>query len=101
MRPLLWSDLRALARALLMVPKGARAALCAQVLREADAADRYVQRMGRDHPTWGNGTLLAAAARLPMAAEPALSDPDYCACCLLVLQQYQADRLSRSCSAAR
>ncbi|MFD2739868.1 hypothetical protein ACFSUD_09830 [Sulfitobacter aestuarii] len=92
MRAVLHSDLIAAARALLLVPRDERPALCETMLREADWADRFTRRLGRMHPLWGNGTLLAAARRRDWADEPRVNQPDYCACLLLVLQALAARR---------
>ncbi|MFC6637846.1 hypothetical protein [Sulfitobacter sediminilitoris] len=55
------------------------------MLREAEWADRFTQRLGKVHPVWGNGTLSDAASRRPLAFEVPLDDPEYCACLALVL----------------
>jgi hypothetical protein len=87
MRAVLHSDLVAAARALLAVPPQARGALCRHLLEKADWADRYVRRLRRVHPEWGNGTLADAARRVGLAAEPSFSDRTYRACFLIVLGQ--------------
>ncbi|MFT6673958.1 MAG: hypothetical protein ACJAVM_000129 [Sulfitobacter sp.] len=92
MRRVLWSDVQAAARAVLAVDSPARAAFCGALLRQAAAADRYTRRLKRDHPHWGNGTLLAAARHYPLADERSFDDPDYCACCLIVMGQIQQHR---------
>ncbi len=51
-------------------------------------ADRYVKRFGRFHTRWGNGSLLAAARRHPMPAEPSFSDPLFCASMVTVLTAF-------------
>lgn len=84
MRRVLHGDVTSLARVLLRVPPGRRAALCARVLQEADWADRHVRRLGRVHPLWGDGTLMSAARKRALADEPELSDPAYCSCLELV-----------------
>lgn len=87
MRAVLHTDLVAAARALLAVPPQARVALCRQLLGKADWADRFVRRLGRVHPEWGNGTLADAARRAGLAAEPSFSDRSYRDCLLIVLDQ--------------
>ncbi len=55
------SDLHHAARALLSVPHNARAGFCAELLWQAHVADKYVKRLRRLHPQWGDGSLRAAA----------------------------------------
>lgn len=85
MRPVLYLDVAAAARALLPLPPGERDRVCRLILRDADWADRYTRRLKRMHPGWGNGTLLAAARQWPLAAESTFDDPAYRACFALVL----------------
>ncbi len=87
MRPVMHGDLTAAARHLLTLPDSLRASSCAQLITQADAADRYRKRFGRAHPAWGNGTLMASARRQPLPREPHLHDADYAAC--LILEQTQ------------
>lgn len=67
MRPVLHTDLLMAARAVRCVPTASRAERLAQWLREAHWADRYRKRLGRAHPHWGNGSLLARAMAEPLA----------------------------------
>lgn len=85
MRPVLYSDLRAAALAVLAVPEGARPSLCTQLLREADFADKFVRRTGRLHPDWGNGTLMAVARLRHLASDRTFDDPGYCSAFQLIL----------------
>lgn len=78
MRPVLMSDVTAMARALMLVEPAARNALGDRIIRKARAADRYTRRLKRVHPTWGNGTLRAAAQSEPLARESSFDDPAYC-----------------------
>ncbi|MGD9862291.1 MAG: hypothetical protein AB7S99_03670 [Pseudodonghicola sp.] len=95
MRPVLHGDLSSAARALLAVPPAARAGLCARLLEQAEQADAFRLRNGRLHPRWGNGSLMAAARRQPLADEPGLDDPDYCRCVAMVLRALIARRAGR------
>ncbi len=63
MRPVLWPDVDRAAGALLAVPEALRPRLAAQMVREADIADRWRKRFGRPHPDWGEGSLLGGARR--------------------------------------
>lgn len=67
MRPVLHGDLLIAARAVRGVEVSERAGRLAQWLREAHWADRYRKRLGRVHPEWGNGSLLARALHEPLA----------------------------------
>ena len=90
MRTVLPGDLRAAACALLPVPREARGAALALLVMRAEAADRYRRRLRRAHPDWGDGTLAAAAGRVP--AEPFCDDPDYLDALLRVVQFLAARR---------
>ena len=83
--PVLWEDLRSLARALLAHPVARREALCRRILCGARRARRYGQLTGRCHPCWGNGSVDAAARVFPLAVEPFPGDGDYAACLSLAL----------------
>lgn len=95
MRPVLHGDVTAAARALLLVPEGARETLCRRMIEEADFADRYAKRLGRPHRHWGNGTLMAAARARPLADEPSLGEERYCACLELVFRALLEWRAAR------
>ncbi len=92
MRMVFFSDVSAAARVLLGVPNVQRVQLCANMLHEADNADRYLRRHGKLHPLWGNGTLLATARLRPLKSEPSFDDGDYCDCLELVLQALKRRR---------
>ncbi|WP_028957685.1 hypothetical protein [Sulfitobacter sp. 20_GPM-1509m] len=85
MRPVLHTDLRDAARALMAVPARLRPDQCRRMLKEATWADRYARQTGRPHPLWGNGTLSDAARKRLLADEPTLDDSGYCDCLTLVL----------------
>lgn len=86
MRAVLFGDIEAAARALLNCPPDAREDLCDRIVAEAGLADRYVRRMGRLHPLWGNGTLRDAARRYGSPPAPGFDDRSYCTCFGLVLK---------------
>lgn len=94
MRALLASDVSTAARVLYLYPDAMREAVCQRLIRNADWADRYTRRLGRAHPLWGNGTLLAAARAHAVAAEPTFDDVAYCSCFEIVLKLL-ADRRRR------
>ena len=93
MRPVMHGDLTALARHLLTLAAPDRPKACAQLMAQADAADRYRKRMRRAHPLWGNGTLMARALALPHLPEPRLQNPDYASCLILALTTLTARTL--------
>lgn len=77
MRPVLHGDLVAAARVLRGASAGQRAARMRELLAAAELGERYRRRMGRPHPRFGGGSLMAAAGAWPMPPEPALDDSDY------------------------
>ncbi|MFY1711331.1 hypothetical protein J3366_07575 [Tritonibacter mobilis] len=85
LRPILWEDIRSLARALLAHPASRRAALCRQILQGASRARHQTEATGRCHPHWGDGSLDRAARSFPLADEPFPGDPDYARCLQMVL----------------
>lgn len=54
-------DLLAGAKTLSQSAPEARPALATRLLYEAHAAHHYMRRMGKPHPRWGNGSLMARA----------------------------------------
>lgn len=92
MRAVLLSDVTTAARALLCVPKTERAALCARLLGEAEAADRYARKLRKPHPKWGNGTLRGAVGDMPLEKERVCDDPEYAMCLCMVLRGLTARR---------
>ena len=85
MRPVLHGDVVSAARALLAVEPEARESLCRRIFEGAEVADRHAARTGRLHPFWGNGSLMSAARRRPLATEPDFDNAEYCECVMLVL----------------
>ena len=69
-----------------MVPEGERGRLCLLIMDGSLLAAAHVRRTGRIHRNWGNGSLMAAARRFPLADEPDFSDPEYCRCTIQVLE---------------
>ncbi|OIQ29537.1 MAG: hypothetical protein BM562_11355 [Alphaproteobacteria bacterium MedPE-SWcel] len=98
--PVLWEDLRSLARALLAHPAPRRPELCRQILAGAARARRQAQATGRCHPRWGDGSLGAAARRFPLAPEPFPGAPDYAACLCLALTACVAGTPAEACGPA-
>ena len=46
----------------------------------------YRRALGRPHPHWGDGSLMAVAAGHAQAPEPFLSDPEYLHCLWIVMR---------------
>lgn len=92
MRPVLHGDVTSVARALLWVPRQLRRDLSVQIFEQAEQADRYMQQHGRLHPKFGNGSLMAAARRYPLADEPTFDCADYCRCFSTVLGLLHCDK---------
>lgn len=92
MRPVLHSDVIAVARVVLAAPAALRESTCAKLLQQAEWADRFTRRLGKPHPFWGNGTLLGAAQGHPKAAEPTFDNPAYCSAFEMVLAQLAEQR---------
>ncbi len=86
MRTLLLGDIIAAARALLALPAENRPSLLEAMIRQADAAHRFHKRRSRQHPEWGNGSLMARANIETQVAEPMASDCEYLRVLCLVLE---------------
>lgn len=80
MRPVQLADIECALRHLLQVPPARQGAVMADLLARAETADRYRLRSGRRHPTYGDGTLMAAALGLGVAPRPAGYDARALAC---------------------
>ncbi|WP_298847620.1 hypothetical protein [uncultured Ruegeria sp.] len=87
MRPVLHGDVSAAARALLAVPQQDREPLCIRMIYEAELADRFLERTGKLHRVYGNGSLMAVARNRVLADEPGFDDLQYCQCFETVLHQ--------------
>ncbi len=95
MRRVFYSDVSAAARVLLRHPAPDRPVTLAKLITQADAADRYVRRLGKLHPRWGNGTLAATALQMEPAQEPSFDNADYCGCFEMVLRALRGRRKCR------
>lgn len=95
MRPVLHGDVSSAARALLRAPPAEREGLCLRMIEEAEIADRHVTATGRVHPQFGNGSLMSAARKRPLADEPGFDDLHYCSCFEMVLRLLIQSRLNR------
>lgn len=85
MHPVRLGDLSAAARVLGLNPEERWAWLMFRLLAEAEAGERYLQRRGRPHPRYGDGTLMAAALRRAPEPAPTLEDARFRRALLAVL----------------
>jgi len=86
MRPVLVADLLYAGRALLTAPPEQRMGKARKLLDDAERADQYRHVSGARHPTFGDGTLAAAAQACGLAPERALVDPEFAHALIVVLQ---------------
>lgn len=101
MREITHSDIRACARVLLARAQGDWSQLLAQMLAEADHADRYRKAFGRAHPRFGNGTLIAVALAHHPAPEPVAADNAYLGAIAAVIEAVLDWRAERQGLAAK
>lgn len=95
MRPVLIGDVIAVARVLVVLPEEQWSGCVDLLLWRAKVADRYRQRLGKPHPTWGNGSLMATTGAEPKAlTEPFLSDLRWVRALSCVLDRLKAAKLS-------
>lgn len=96
MRRPLPGDIAAIARVLLALPPSARPIRLARLIAAAETADAHRQTMGRAHPRWGTGSLMAAASGMPKATDPGFGDDEYCRCWVLTLEALIRHRARRA-----
>jgi hypothetical protein len=89
MRPLLPGDLDCAVAVVMAQPPEARAGVAAELLAQADLADRFRKRLGRAHPVYGTGSLMSAALGWPDAPRGRVHDTSYCAALIVVLTAVQ------------
>jgi hypothetical protein len=95
MRPVLIGDVIAVARVVVVLPEEQWSSRVDQLLWRAKVADLYRKRLGKPHPVWGNGSLMAAIGAEPKApAEPFLSDPQWLRALSCVLERLRVAKLS-------
>jgi len=85
MRRILYTDLSALARALMAAEVERREGLASHIITCAAYADKFTRRLRRPHPRWGDGTLGAAARSFGLAPVRGFDDLEYCTCFGLAL----------------
>ena len=89
MRPLLPGDLDCAVAVVMAQPPEDRPRVAAQLLAQADVADRYRKRLGRAHPVFGTGSLMSAALGWPDAPRGGVYDASYCVALIVVLTAVQ------------
>lgn len=77
MRPILVSDILALARVLTTVQATDRSGFAAKLIEEAEIADRHRQRFGRSHPFWGDGSVSARSLLMAPPPEPGADSAEH------------------------
>ena len=77
MRPVLVTDILALARALADVPGIDRMDVAQKLIAETDLADLHRQQFAKSHPHWGDGSLSGRCLLAKPAAEPGPDDPAF------------------------
>lgn len=85
MRQVGLTDIYHAARVLQAVPQAERKDRCAQLLWQAQVADKCVKRLRKLHPLWGDGSLRAAALAQDSRGAAAPLTPELRACMALVL----------------
>lgn len=86
MRQIGLSDLYHAARAVLSVPPPQREACCDLLLWRAHVADKYIKRLGKFHPEWGNGSVRSAALGMSVHGEMPQGSAELCAGVQIVLK---------------
>lgn len=94
MRRVMVGDVLAAAQVLQGLPPAARPGCMVRLLERAHAADMWRKRLGRVHPCWGNGSLMACALVAGAGAAPAprLNDAEFLSALAVVIAALQARR---------
>ena len=86
MRSVHLQDLLAAARVVIAAAAAEREALCRELMRRAERADRLARGAGPGAARQGDGTLADAARGYPAAPFLDLDDAAHCACLEMVLR---------------
>jgi hypothetical protein len=92
MRPVTITDLNAAARVLMALPEPQRPAAMTALIARAAIADQHRRLTGRQHPAYGNGTLLAAALAHSRAGETT-DETGYLTCLACAIEAVMDRRL--------
>ncbi len=85
MRQIGLTDLYHAARVVQTAPEAARNDTCAELFWQAHVADKYVKRLRKLHPVWGDGSLRAAALAQSNRPGSTVVTPDLHRCLMIVL----------------
>lgn len=78
-------DLHHAACALQGFPREQRVDLCALLIWRAHVADKYVKRLAKLHPQWGDGSLRAAALGHRIGIVTRTDCPEFLRCLSIVV----------------
>lgn len=101
MRRCLLGDLVAAATAVAAQAAMQQSAFAQRLICEADAAHRYHKRLGRPHPAWGNGSLMARALAAPQSQIAASASSAAFLSALGLVAQLLAARKQSFCASGR
>jgi hypothetical protein len=90
MRPILVSDVLALARILLNWPESGRAEIARVLIVQTQIADSYRQKVGQAHPTWGDGSIGSRARKALPNQEPDADCADHLAAIAIAAKSLQS-----------
>lgn len=85
MRRVHLTDLNIATRVLMAADESCRHGIAAELIANAQIADRYRKRTGRNHFVWGAGSLADACRNHPRAMRPLGCDPLFLTCLATVI----------------
>lgn len=77
MRPVLAADLLLLVRAIMVYPNHLRPDAGLSMMTETDVAEAYFLTHHKNHPQFGDGSLMSRALASSPVPEPVASDPEF------------------------
>ena len=89
-------DLHHAACALQCVHRTKRMGFCRELIWRAQVADKYVKRLRKLHPEWGDGSLCAAAIRHQIAGLSQVRSSEFNECLSIFLNVLLEKRRVRS-----
>lgn len=92
MRPIYPSDLDQATRDILRKDAPDQADHAAQLLSDADTADRYRKKLRKTHPVLGDGTLAGAISAPPDMPNPMSCDAAYMEALRVIVEAIRARR---------
>ncbi len=91
MRSIGLTDLYHAACAVQAVSPPNREVFCRELLWRAHVADKYVKRLGKLHPKWGDGSLRAAALAQHTMVICGVDPADFRLCLMIVLTVFHEE----------